>query len=93
MAPVTTLPTSRDEVIAAIRALAARAPKSREELAALQQESVNLALHIQKRTSLHDVPEDVWHFLSDPDIRFKDPKYAQLQIARINEVLDGWASE
>jgi hypothetical protein len=87
------VPTSRDEVIAAIRRLADRAPQTREELSALEMESVELALHIQKRTSLHDVPEHVWHFLSDADIRFKEPKYAQVQLVLLHEVLKDWAAE
>jgi acyl-CoA reductase-like NAD-dependent aldehyde dehydrogenase len=87
------LPTSRDEVIAAIQRLADRAPRTREELSALEMESVELALHIQKRTSLHDVPEHVWHFLSDADIRFKDPEYAQVQLVSLREVLKDWSTE
>jgi hypothetical protein len=86
-------PVSRDEVIAAILRLADRAPKTREELSALEMESVELALHIQKRTSLHDVPEHVWHFLSDADIRFKSLDYAQVQLVSLREVLKDWAAE
>ena len=52
-----------------------------------------LAVHIQKHTSLHDVPEAVWHFLSDVDIRFKDPSYATVQLAEISSVLDKWQAQ
>ena len=87
------MPTSRDEVIAAVRGLAAHRPTSRSEVADLERESVALAVHIQKHTSLHDVPEAVWHFLSDVDIRFKDPSYATVQLAEISSVLDKWQAQ
>lgn len=87
---MTAMPTSKAEVIAAVRDLAERRPKSRDEMSSLERESVALALHIQKRTTLHDVPEAVWHFLSDVDVRFKDSNYAEMQVAQIAKVLDQW---
>jgi hypothetical protein len=61
-------------------------------VSSLARESAALALHIQKATALHDVPEAVWHFLSDADIRFKDPKYADMQLAAIASVLEKWGA-
>jgi hypothetical protein len=90
---MTVMPTSRDEVIAAVRQLASHRPTSRAEVAELEGQSVALALHIQKHTSLHDVPEAVWHFLSDVDIRFKDPEYATVQLGEITAVLDRWQAQ
>ena len=80
-------------MIAAVHDLAARRPQSRDEMSTLERESVALALHIQRRTTLHDVPEAVWHFLSDVDVRFKDSKYAEMQVAQITKVLDQWAAQ
>ncbi len=68
-------------------------PTSQSEVAVLERQSVALAVHIQKHTSLHDVPEAVWHFLSDVDIRFKDPGYATSQLAEISAVLDKWQAQ
>jgi len=90
---MTGMPTSRAEVIAAVRQLAARSPQSRDEMLSLERESMALALHIQKRTTLHDVPEAVWHFLADADVRFKDTSYAEMRVAEIAKVLDEWASQ
>ena len=59
------LPASKGELIVVLRALASRRPKTREEMKQLQDDSLALALHIQRRMSLHDVPEPIWHFLSD----------------------------
>ncbi len=87
------LPTSKVELIAALRALLERVPQTREELQLLQDESVALALHVQRQMAIHDVPEAVWHFLSDPDIRFKDPAYAEMQLSELGEVLARWQSE
>jgi hypothetical protein len=42
--------------------------------------------------SLSDVPETIWHFLSDADIRFKDEAYAQLQLTDVRRELDEWGS-
>jgi hypothetical protein len=84
------LPTSKEGVIAAVRALAARVPGSREEMKAIEAESVALALHIQKHTLLTDVPEAVWHFLSDVDIRFKDHRYSEAQLDSLDAVLASW---
>jgi hypothetical protein len=92
MAPMTVMPTSRAEVIAAVRDLATRRPMSPEEMSSLAHESAALAVHIQKRTALHDVPEAIWHFLCDADIRFKDPKYADIQLAEIASVLEEWSA-
>lgn len=91
--PPTVLPMSRDEVVTAIRRLADSVPQTREELSALETESVELALHIQKRTSLRDVPEDVWHFLADADTRFKDGAYARVQLERLDDALKDWVAE
>ena len=93
MSPMTVMPTSREEVIAAVRGLAAHRPTSRSEVAVLERESVALAVHLQKHTSLQDVPEAVWHFLSDVDVRFKDPGYAKVQLAEIAAVLDKWQAQ
>jgi hypothetical protein len=87
---MTALPTSKGEVIAAIQKLAGSAPQSRHELSILERESLDLALHIQKRTALHDIPELVWHFVADADVRFKDPAYAEMQLAQLSEVLKDW---
>ena len=35
-----------------------------------------------------DAPHFVWHYLSDADIRMKEPEYAEMQNRRINELID-----
>jgi hypothetical protein len=84
------LPSSKAEAISAIRALAARVPQSRDEMRALEKDCVALALHIQNQALLSDAPEAVWHFLSDADIRFKDPMYSEAQLASLDDALSSW---
>ncbi len=86
-------PLSKAEIIAALRVLTARSPRTRDELQALQSECVTLAGHFRRNTHTHNTPHAVWHFLSDPDIRFKDPAYAKAQLDAISETLDAWAAE
>lgn len=80
-------PTTTRHLIAALRELATREPQCREELAALEQECVALTLRIGDMPCLGAVPEIIWHFLADPDIRFKDAVYAQEQRKGLAAVL------
>ena len=89
---LTRLPTSKLELISALRALAERNPRTREEKGQLEQDCVALALHIQRNMAVHDMPHVIWHFLHDPDIRFKDPAYAEMQLAEVRDTLSQWAA-
>ncbi len=80
-------PENIPELVAVLRALSERMPTTHTELAQLEQESLALALHIQMSKSLGSMPETVWHFLSDADIRFKSPEYAQTQVADLSLAL------
>jgi hypothetical protein len=80
-------PANVAELIAHLRVIAAREPRTKEELRALERECVSLAFHTQRSSLSSGVPEVVWHFLSDADIRFKDPEYAQVQTASLVSAL------
>jgi hypothetical protein len=88
----TALPSSKVELIATLRAIADRRPQTREDLKQLERECVSLALHIQRKMTISDVPHEIWHFLHDPDIRFKDPAYAEAQLAVVRDALAHWES-
>ena len=75
------------DLVAVLRALSERMPTTPAELSKLEQESLALALHLQKSQIVDSVPEIVWHFLSDPDIRFKSPEYAQVQVSALASAL------
>jgi len=73
----------------ALQAIATREPKTKEELAQVEAESYVLGERIKMTPALHNVPHDLWHFLSDADIRFKDPRYRKTQL----EGMQRWIKE
>lgn len=82
------LTLKRDEVLATLRELAAARPSNPVELNALQARCASLSQRLLSHADLADqMPEIVWHFLSDADIRYKDPRYAQLQFAQMDALL------
>ena len=64
-----------------LRSLLARTPSSEQDLLRLEAELFVLGERIS--ASSMGVPEFVWHFLSDADIRFKDSAYSQMQNAEV----------
>jgi hypothetical protein len=85
------LPHNDSELQQAILMLLEREPQSKEELRELQQESLELALHIQHSAPLgQHMAEEVWHFLSDADIRYKDPEYRRVQLEKMRHILAHW---
>lgn len=47
-----------------------------------------LRMHISANGELSNaVPHFVWHFLSDADIRFKEPKYDAMQREYMSEII------
>jgi len=74
---------TREELLLALQALAARDPVTREDLVQLEAESFLLAEQIRQSAVCNETPEIVWHFLSDADIRFKDEEYKRSQCQRL----------
>ena len=82
-------PASLGELVASLRLLAAREPHTNDDLRALERECMSLALNTQRSSLCNRVPEIVWHFLSDADIRFRDVEYARVQTASLLAALAG----
>lgn len=80
-------PESMASLVAALRELARWTPADKAGLAALENDTLLLRRHIQHTPVFGDVPETVWHFLDDADIRFKDRDYAALQLADLARCL------
>jgi hypothetical protein len=74
-------------LVEALRALALRMPTDKAGLAALEKDSLSLRRHVQQSQAVGDLPETVWHFLDDADIRFKDRDYAAQQLAGLARCL------
>jgi hypothetical protein len=83
-------PLNRAAVVAALRAIAAKKPETREELTDLEAEAVVLGEPIEGSTVCDDLPHVVWHFLSDADIRFKDERYREMQLRELDEAITAW---
>lgn len=83
-------PLNRVNVVSALRAIAEREPRTRDELTELEAESFLLGERIRKSTVCDDLPHLVWHFLSDADIRFKDERYRQSQLRLLEECIAAW---
>lgn len=75
------------EIAVELSRLLATSPTDKELLPAWYQAS--RAFVEKLNTELGDVnlPEEVWHFLSDADIRAKDPEFRAVQIQAITEVI------
>ena len=87
------LPRTQDEIFAALREIAATRPSGKSELQDLESRSAALSRHLAAHGDLaNQVPELVWHFLSDADIRFKDPHYADLQLSQMSVLLSSGGS-
>jgi hypothetical protein len=84
-------PSSRAELGKTLLELATFAPADASAADALAIECAALARRISEDPALAGpVPEIVWHFLSDVDVRFKDPKYASDQSGALLESLWNW---
>ena len=84
-------PTNQRELAAILRVLASAKLVTKSDLAEVEDRSVALARYLgSAAVPAFDVPEFVWHFLSDPDIRYKDSRYAEAQLAELESLLEQW---
>lgn len=81
------LPASKAGLADCLRALASRAPLDRTGLSELESDCTPLAHHLRQSPAFQDVPETIWHFLSDSDIRYRDSRYAEAQLAALAQCL------
>ena len=79
------------EFIGKLRGIALRSPKSQEEMKTLEAECIELMKQIRDFGFANTCPDMVWHYLTDVDIRYKDPGYAKYQNPLFISALDEWA--
>jgi hypothetical protein len=77
--------TFNDQLIIALRALAARPLTNRKELAAWRVEADRLEESFTAEQS-DTVPDFVWHYLADADIRLRNPGFRADQERRLEQV-------
>ena len=82
------VPQTQEELQSVLREIAAARPSSPSELLAIQARCSALSRQLTSQWHLADqVPEFVWHFLADADIRYKDPRYAEMQFTQMDSFL------
>jgi hypothetical protein len=79
-------PTFNDRLIAALRALAALPVTNRKQLAAWRLEAERLTESFTPDEE-DAVPEFVWHYLGDADIRLRNPGYRADQESKLERAI------
>jgi hypothetical protein len=81
---------SKEELIATLRTMVRRPITSKDDLKAMESDSWELWQRIKDSPVANETPHAVWHFLSDADIRFKDPRYIPVQTEELLTSLREW---
>ena len=85
---------TRSTLAAALSRLLAWKPTDRGELELWSRAAADVFSALKESGStLPDVPHVIWHFLSDADIRMKDPAYALEQEREVGRVIAGLESQ
>ena len=79
-----------EELIKKLHDIASRSPKTKEEMQLVEAECIELMQQIKNLNLGNTCPDEVWHYLTDADIRFKDPEYAKYQLIKYLSALKGW---
>lgn len=74
-----------------LRALAEMPVTTGEQLVAWDQKAWALQERLKANPDLADaVPHHLWHYLSDADIRLKDPRYREMQQAEVKLIIEAF---
>lgn len=65
-------------------------PASRDDLADWHDRTKTVSSLMELDTGDLRVPHVLWHYLADADIRLKDQRYAEAQLAEVKEQLRAW---
>jgi hypothetical protein len=82
-------PTFDEFLISALRTLAARPLTNRKELAAWRREASRFEESLTPEQA-DSMPNFVWHYLGDADIRLRNSGYRADQERRLQQVLGGF---
>jgi len=80
-------PISKTELAQELAGLSRRVPQSKAELSRLEAELFVLGERIRKSQICGEVPHFVWHYISDAEIRYKEPDYASGQEETLRECI------
>lgn len=79
-------PDFDETLISALRALAARPLTNRKELAACRLESDRIEQSLTPEQA-DSIPQFIWHYLADADIRLRNPAYRADQERQLEQAL------
>lgn len=65
-------------------------PTAHEDLAAWYRRSQDVRRLLEEANAHFPVPHEIWHYIDDADIRFKDKRYAELQLPHVISQVDEW---
>lgn len=83
---------TKSEFIETLRIIAKREPVTHDEMKALESDCILLMKKIGDFGYANTCPDAVWHYLTDVDIRFKDPEYMKHQLPLFNAALNEWGN-
>ncbi len=75
------------EIASRLRTLQQASPTTKDGLAAWYSESRVFAQWLELQPSAVDLPEEVWHYLHDADIRVKDPERREQQDKMLSAII------
>lgn len=75
------------EIAAGLRQLRRSSPIAEQALPEWNEQSRRFAGRLTGDFSAVDLPEEVWHYLHDADLRIKDPDYKQTQDQTMDEII------
>ena len=75
------------EIAAGLRQLRRSSPVAEQSLPEWNEQSRRFADRLGADFSAVDLPEEVWHYLHDADLRIKDPDYKRTQDQTMDEII------
>ncbi|MFA6179305.1 MAG: hypothetical protein WC696_06825 [Candidatus Methylopumilus sp.] len=82
--------TTFEQLIKALEAIALVEPTTKEEYESLESKCWELSEFIRTNHFGNNCPSEIWHYLTDVDIRYKDRDYAKLTTPKFLAALHTW---
>jgi hypothetical protein len=85
-----TLQSEFQKLIASLQDIAKRIPINKEEMKVLEGECMAASKQIAEAGFADTCPHEIWHYLSDVDVHFKDPEYMKRQHPLFVSAINAW---
>lgn len=82
-------PYTKIELAHALQAIRDKAVFSKKDLEEWYEQAseIHKRIAVTKESDIGKIPEFIWHYLSDADIRMKDSRYLEIQDKGIKEII------